>query len=90
MSAQFLQQIAQIAKENGNIPILSDEVYRPVFHKGVETPPSIIDIYSHGIATGSLSKGTSSLYSPSQQPRLTNLRQHSILVSRNPGWLDSF
>ncbi|RPA97399.1 aminotransferas-like protein [Choiromyces venosus 120613-1] len=52
-----LKEIVSIAQSCGNVPILSDEVYRPLFHNpDIPAPASILDIYSHGIATGSLSK----------------------------------
>lgn len=56
-----LQSIIDIARENKEITILSDEVYRPIFH-GIspadpEFPPSILSMgYEHAVATGSLSK----------------------------------
>jgi aspartate/methionine/tyrosine aminotransferase len=61
LPSDALHKIVNLAKGSGNIPILSDEVYRPLFHSlGTSThPPSIIDIYDHGIATGSMSKAFS-------------------------------
>ena len=57
MPADYLKELAAIVGENGNIPILSDEVYRPIFQPGAPAPPSILDLYEHGISTGSMSKG---------------------------------
>ena len=55
-----LQQIANIARERG-IFILSDEVYRPLFHSihrsDPELPPPILSIdYDRAIGIGSMSK----------------------------------
>lgn len=60
LKKSFLQQIIDVASENG-ITILSDEVYRPVFHSinplDQEFPPSILSMgYNKVIATGSMSK----------------------------------
>ena len=60
MPKSLLQSIIEIAEEKGII-ILSDEVYRPLFH-GIspgsdEFPPSIISMgYKKTIVTGSMSK----------------------------------
>ena len=56
----LLTEIVEIAREHGII-ILSDEVYRPLFHSigpmDAEFPPSILSMsYEKTIATGSLSK----------------------------------
>lgn len=59
----FLQSLVDFA-ETKSITILSDEVYRPIFH-GISPidpafPPSILSLgYKHVIATGSLSKAYS-------------------------------
>jgi aspartate/methionine/tyrosine aminotransferase len=55
-----LVEIVKIASAR-NIYILSDEVYRPMFHglekKDPELPPSIVELgYQHTIVTGSMSK----------------------------------
>ncbi|KAI9680375.1 MAG: hypothetical protein M1829_001261 [Trizodia sp. TS-e1964] len=59
----LLLQIVNLAREHG-IMVLSDEVYRPLFHslpsKDVEAPSSIITMgYKRCIATGSFSKVSS-------------------------------
>ncbi|UKZ75836.1 hypothetical protein TrVFT333_003531 [Trichoderma virens FT-333] len=56
-------KIVDFAKARG-IMILSDEVYRPLFHDGIENnaamPPSVADLgYEKAIVTGSLSKAYS-------------------------------
>lgn len=56
-------KIVDFAKARG-IMILSDEVYRPLFHDGLEDnadlPPSVADLgYDKAIVTGSLSKAYS-------------------------------
>ncbi|KAL7939213.1 pyridoxal phosphate-dependent transferase [Trichoderma chlorosporum] len=56
-------KIVDFAKDRGII-ILSDEVYRPLFHDGIENnanmPPSVGDLgYEKAIVTGSLSKAYS-------------------------------
>ncbi|KAH0530076.1 hypothetical protein TsFJ059_004748 [Trichoderma semiorbis] len=56
-------KIVDFAKARG-IMILSDEVYRPLFHNGLEDnaemPPSVADLgYDKAIVTGSLSKAYS-------------------------------
>ncbi|THY29042.1 PLP-dependent transferase [Aureobasidium pullulans] len=59
----LLQNIVELAQEK-NITILSDEVYRPLFH-GItpaenEFPPSVLSMgYENTICTGSLSKAYS-------------------------------
>ena len=63
MKKSWLQSVIDIAEEH-NIPILCDEVYRPLFHSiqpmDPEFPPSILSMgYQHVIATGSLSKAYS-------------------------------
>ncbi|KAF1951725.1 PLP-dependent transferase [Byssothecium circinans] len=60
LKKSFLQQIIDIASEN-DITIMSDEVYRPLFHSitpiDPEFPPSILSMgYKKAIATGSMSK----------------------------------
>ncbi|KAF8471696.1 pyridoxal phosphate-dependent transferase [Kalaharituber pfeilii] len=59
MPEEYLLELASIAHESGNIPILSDEVYRPIFRPDIVAPPSIISIYEYGISTGSMSKAFS-------------------------------
>ena len=59
----LLQELVGLASEH-SITILSDEVYRPIFHSitpvSPDFPPSIISLgYTHTIATGSLSKAYS-------------------------------
>lgn len=59
----FLEQLVAIATEH-NITILSDEVYRPVFHSvspiDKEFPPSLLSMgYKNVIVTGSMSKAYS-------------------------------
>jgi aspartate/methionine/tyrosine aminotransferase len=59
----LLQDLVGMASEH-SITILSDEVYRPIFHSitplSPDFPPSILSLgYSHTIATGSLSKAYS-------------------------------
>ncbi|KAF2856624.1 PLP-dependent transferase, partial [Plenodomus tracheiphilus IPT5] len=63
LGKSFLQQIIDIASES-NITILSDEVYRPLFHSvgplDKDFPPSLLSMgYSNVIVTGSLSKAYS-------------------------------
>ncbi len=59
----LLEQIVELAEKH-NIPLLSDEVYRPLFH-GISPldknfPPSILSLgYRNTIATGSMSKAYS-------------------------------
>ncbi|KAM0250931.1 hypothetical protein ACHAQJ_008389 [Trichoderma viride] len=58
-----VNKIVDFAKARGII-ILSDEVYRPLFHDGIENnpniPPSVADLgYEKAIVTGSLSKAYS-------------------------------
>lgn len=58
---QVLEDIVSFAEERGII-ILSDEVFRPLFHRPTEDPPSIISFagrYKNIIATSSLSKAYS-------------------------------
>jgi aspartate/methionine/tyrosine aminotransferase len=60
LKKSFLRQIIDIVAEH-NITILSDEVYRPIFHSltplDSEFPPSILSMdYENAIATGSMSK----------------------------------
>jgi aspartate/methionine/tyrosine aminotransferase len=59
----LLREIVDFASSK-SIPILSDEVYRPIFHSitplSKDFPPSILSLgYAHSIATGSLSKAYS-------------------------------
>lgn len=59
----LLQDLVELVSEH-SITILSDEVYRPIFHSitpmSPDFPPSILSLgYSHTIATGSLSKAYS-------------------------------
>jgi aspartate/methionine/tyrosine aminotransferase len=63
LSKTLLQSIIDVAREH-QITILSDEVYRPIFHSigpmDQEFPPSILSMgYENTIATGSLSKAYS-------------------------------
>ncbi|EON62488.1 hypothetical protein W97_01710 [Coniosporium apollinis CBS 100218] len=63
LKKSFLQDLVDEASEK-SITILSDEVYRPVFHSitpmSPDFPPSILSLgYPHTIATGSLSKAYS-------------------------------
>ncbi|KAJ5540897.1 aspartate aminotransferase [Penicillium frequentans] len=58
---QVLEDIVSFAEKRG-ITILSDEVFRPLFHRPTENPPSIISFagrYKNIIATSSLSKAYS-------------------------------
>jgi len=57
VSIEDLNKIINVAKDH-NLFILSDEVYRPLFHSVDEkdTPKSIADLYEKGISTGSMSK----------------------------------
>ncbi|KAL7906117.1 pyridoxal phosphate-dependent transferase [Trichoderma velutinum] len=60
---EVVHKIVDFAKARG-IMILSDEVYRPLFHDGIENnenmPPSVADLgYEKAIVTGSLSKAYS-------------------------------
>ncbi|KAK0252562.1 hypothetical protein LTS09_012234 [Friedmanniomyces endolithicus] len=77
----LLQKIIDLASTK-NIPILSDEVYRPLFHNitpmDPSFPPSILSMgYKNTIATGSLSKAYS----------LAGLRV-GWLASRNPDLIE--
>lgn len=56
-SIDYMNKIVEIAKKN-DLFILSDEVYRPLFHSipNDEIPKSIVDLYDKGISTGSMSK----------------------------------
>lgn len=60
ISCQDLDKIIEIARK-GDIYILCDEVYRPLFHSlsQEEIPLSIADLYEKGISTGSMSKAFS-------------------------------
>jgi aspartate/methionine/tyrosine aminotransferase len=60
LKKSFLQEIIDIASEK-DIAILSDEVYRPVFHSispiDKDFPPSLLSMdYKNAIVTGSMSK----------------------------------
>jgi aspartate/methionine/tyrosine aminotransferase len=57
ISIEDIEKIIEIAKKN-DIFILSDEVYRPLFHSTPKDliPKSIADLYDKGISTGSMSK----------------------------------
>ncbi|KAJ5643316.1 aspartate aminotransferase [Penicillium longicatenatum] len=58
---RVLEEIVSFAEKRGII-ILSDEVFRPLFHRPTESPPSIIAFagwYKNIIATSSLSKAYS-------------------------------
>ncbi|KAI9888024.1 MAG: hypothetical protein M1823_000145 [Watsoniomyces obsoletus] len=62
MSCSLLEEVVDLAKAH-NITVLSDEVYRPLFHSsksGEESSPSILSLgYAKTISTGSLSKAYS-------------------------------
>jgi aspartate/methionine/tyrosine aminotransferase len=63
LTRPMLAKIIELA-ESKNIMILSDEVYRPIFHSispiSTDFPPSILSMgYANTIATGSLSKAYS-------------------------------
>ena len=60
LSRSLLEQIVEVAREH-NLIVLSDEVYRPLFHsrdpKESQVPPSMLSMgYSKAVATGSMSK----------------------------------
>ncbi len=55
MQRPMLEEIVRLAQTCG-AHILCDEVYRGVEQDGIETPPSIVDLYDKGIAVGSMSK----------------------------------
>ncbi len=57
MDAALLGDIAAVADECGAY-LHCDEVYRGLEHDGA-TPPSVVDLYSRGISTGSVSKAFS-------------------------------
>ncbi|KAI9700920.1 MAG: hypothetical protein M1820_006681 [Bogoriella megaspora] len=83
LNKSLLQKIIDLAEEHG-ITILSDEVYRPLFHSigpmDAEFPPSILSMgYKNVIATGSLSKAYS----------LAGIRVGWI-ASRNPELVEKF
>ncbi|GAP92130.2 putative aminotransferase class I and II [Rosellinia necatrix] len=51
-----LAQIIEVARRHGLI-VFSDEVYRPLFHGAVKTPPSALSLgYERVVATASMSK----------------------------------
>ena len=59
LPTDLLLQIVELARAN-NIVVMSDEVYRPIFHSANVPPPSILSLgYANTIATGSLSKAYS-------------------------------
>ncbi len=62
MSSSLLEEVIELARAH-DITVLSDEVYRPLFHSGQsaeDVPPSILSMgYAKTIATGSLSKAFS-------------------------------
>lgn len=63
LKKSFLDQLIAVAREH-NIAIMSDEVYRPVFHSmsplDKEFPPSLLSMgYENAIVTGSMSKAYS-------------------------------
>ena len=58
MDAVMLGQIARLAESVGAY-VLADEVYRGTTQEGDELPPSMADLYSRGISTGSMSKSFS-------------------------------
>lgn len=63
LGKSFLEQLVEIAKEK-DITILSDEVYRPIFHSIIpidkDFPPSLLSMgYNNVVVTGSMSKAYS-------------------------------
>lgn len=51
-----LEEVVALAKSRG-ITIMSDEVFRPLFHSHDEPPPSLLDLgYERSIVVGSMSK----------------------------------
>ncbi|KAF2132377.1 PLP-dependent transferase [Dothidotthia symphoricarpi CBS 119687] len=63
LKKSFLQELIDVATEH-NITIMSDEVYRPIFHSmsplDKEFPPSLMSMgYSNIVVTGSMSKAYS-------------------------------
>ena len=58
MPESTLREIAAIAQRVGAY-VLSDEVYRGTNQVGDDMPPSLADLYSKGISTGSMSKAFS-------------------------------
>lgn len=50
-----LSQVVEIVARYG-VPLLCDEVYRDLTQEGLDDCPSVVDLYAHGIATGSMSK----------------------------------
>ncbi|KAG7005644.1 hypothetical protein G7Y79_00018g044510 [Physcia stellaris] len=87
LSGPLLQSLVEVASSHDPpIPILSDEVYRPLFHDPSVSPvsplfpPSILSLnYDLTIATGSMSKAYS----------LAGLRTGWI-ASRNPSLIEAF
>lgn len=55
MSRALLEEIVALARAGGTY-ILCDEVYRDLLQAGEVAPPSIVDLYERGVATGSMSK----------------------------------
>lgn len=60
ISKKILEQILEVAREH-DLMVLSDEVYRPIFHSigpmDPDFPPSLLSLaYPKAIVTGSLSK----------------------------------
>ncbi|KAF4999864.1 hypothetical protein FDECE_11363 [Fusarium decemcellulare] len=56
---ETLEQIRDLARVH-NVTIIGDEVFRPLFHGGTPTPPSVISLgYTKTVITGSVSKAYS-------------------------------
>ncbi|KAL6937734.1 hypothetical protein ACO0RG_004256 [Hanseniaspora osmophila] len=55
METDLLEEITKVAQEHG-ITIISDEVYRPLFHSSDRVPKSVAQLSFDGISTGSMSK----------------------------------
>lgn len=58
MPREMLEEVVDLARATGAY-VLCDEVYRDLLQPGTEAPPSIVDLYERGIATGSMSKAFS-------------------------------
>lgn len=53
LSTALLQGVMEVAKEHGII-VMSDEVFRPLFHTNEPPPPSLMELgYENSIVTGS-------------------------------------
>lgn len=55
MDGAMLADIASVARNAGAI-VHCDEVYRGLEHEAQPATPSIVDLYEHGVSTGSMSK----------------------------------